>query len=320
MVREWNFRDSNSINYISECCPNIEKLSCNNESFILCDDNVKSEELRTKTILKNWNNLKSITLYHGCGTNLILEAIKINCNRLEELILVNCSANDIGLIEIFKTCKGLKSLRLNKCCEISDQSLIVISNYCNSLINLDLRDCDKISDNGILALANSNFSKNLFSLYLEALNIKELSLLILAKNSTNLRELHLRRLDSVNDEIVAAFSIGSKSCLKRLNLHLCPKFIGWGIKEATEIKELSLFMQNIKLQVLDSICETCQSLEKFTLDITNYSFFSHNRDIINTISQLKNLKSLALFCGINFSTFEIYELKRRCKKLAQINC
>src|SRR5207249_3628132 len=91
------------------------------------------------------------------------------------------------------------------------------------------------------------------------------------ENTTNLQELYLRRLESVNDEIVAAFGIGSRPCLKRLNLHLCPRIIGWGIKEAIEIRELSLFMKSIKLPVLDSICETCQLLERFTLDITTYS-------------------------------------------------
>jgi hypothetical protein len=280
MVREWNLNDSNSVNYIAECCHNIEKLSCNNETFILCDNNnLNSEDLKTKTLLKNWNKLKSITLYRHCGTDLILEAIKINCNRLEELILWNCSVTDIGLLEIFKSCKGLKLLGLNQCNEITDQILLSISEICDFIINLDLRDCNKLSDNGILALSNSKFAKNLRSLRLEALNIKEDSLLVLAENTTNLQELYLRRLDNVTDEIVTAFAIGSKPCLKRLILHLCPRIIGWGIKEALEIRELSLLMQNIKLQVLNSVCETCQFLERFTLDITSYSSFSYSNEV-----------------------------------------
>ncbi|GBC04331.1 hypothetical protein RclHR1_05620005 [Rhizophagus clarus] len=324
MVREWSLKDSNSANYIAECCPNIEKLSCNNESFILCDNNnnnnVNSDDFKTKTVLNNWINLKSITLYNRCGTDLILEAIKINCSRLEELILWNCSVTDIGLIEIFKTCKILKSLRLYQCHEITDQTLISMSEICNSLINLDLRDCKKLSDNGILALSNSKIAKNLLSLYLEALNIKEDSFLVLAENTTNLRELYLRRLETITDEIVTAFAIGSRPCLKRLHLHLCPRFIGWGVKEAIEIRELSLLMQNIKLQVINIICENCRFLERFTLDIVSYSFSYSNEEIIGALSQLKNLKSLALFCGIKFSKFEVYEIKRRCKELVQINC
>ncbi|CAB4382820.1 unnamed protein product [Rhizophagus irregularis] len=314
MVREWNFKDPNSVDCIADCCPNIEKISCNNESFILYDNNHVNS-----TLLKNWIKLKSIKLYRRCGSDLILEAIKINCNRLEELILWNCTVTDIGLIQIFKSCKGLKLLKLNQCHEITDQSLLSMSEICHSIINLDLRDCNKLSDDGILALSNSIFLKNLSILHLEALNIKEDSLLILAENITNLQELHLRRFETVTDEIVTAFAIGSRHYLKRLNLHLCPR-ISWSMKESIEIRELSLLMQNISLQLLNSICETCQFLEKFTLDIASYSSSYSNEEIISTLSQLKNLKSLAIFCGIKFSKFEIYELKRRCKKLVQINC
>src|SRR6266540_2651966 len=255
MVREWNLKNLSVAYDIAECCPNLEKLGCNNGEIIG----------NRKDLLKNWTKLKTITLYNNSGTDLILETIKMHCNHLEEFILCNCPVTDIGLIEILKTFKGLKLLRLIQCNEISNQSLIIMSKHCNSLTNLDLRNCNRINDHGILALGSSSLlSRNLRSLYLESLNVSQHSLLFLAKNIMNLQELYLRVLNFINDEIVAAFNGHDKSYLKRLTLHLCPEIVGWGIKESVGIRELSLFMSNLKLQELDAICETCQLLEKFT--------------------------------------------------------
>ncbi|CAI2170464.1 3990_t:CDS:2 [Funneliformis geosporum] len=315
MVREWNLK---YIKYVSVAydvanyCPNIEKLGCNNEGFLLGDN------MNIKNLLNSWTRLKSIALYHNCGTDLILEAIKMNCGRLEELILCNCPVTDIGLIQVFKTIRGLKFLRFNQCHEISNQSLTMMSEYCDSLVRLELINCNRLNDNGILALANStHLATNLRSLYLEALNINQRSLLVLARNIMNLRELYLRIFESFGDEVITAFN-----CLEQLTLH-CPRIIGWSIKEAIVIRELSLFMSNIQLQELNAICNTCHLLEKFTLDVKQIvaiSFISMNRDIIKVLSKLKYLRSLALFCGIIFTNSEIYELKTNCIRLTQINC
>ncbi|CAG8487490.1 7634_t:CDS:2 [Funneliformis caledonium] len=274
MLREWNLKYAKVACDIAVCCPNIEKLGCVDGGFLLGDN------LNRKNLLKAWTRLKSITLYHNCGTDLILEAIRMNCSRLEELILCNCPVTDIGLIEVFKTIRGLKLLRFNHCNEISNQSLIMMSKYCNSLVRLDLINCNRLNDNGILALADSShLATNLRSLYLEALNIDQNTLLILARNIMNLRELYLRTLVSFGDEVITAFN-----CLEQLTLH-CPRINGWNINEAIRIRELSLFMTNIKLQELNAICKTCHHLEKFTLDVKQILAFSFsmNKQTVSSV-------------------------------------
>ncbi|CAG8679836.1 6965_t:CDS:2, partial [Cetraspora pellucida] len=251
-------------------------------------------------LIKHWKGLKSISLYHGSGNDATLESISTNCAALEELILVNCKTTDFGFGEVVKACKVIKKIRLVQCIEITDESLVALSKSCRYLVHLDLKDCTNFTDKGIYALSNPTTTRKLRTLSLEGLNIKD-SLLALAEHTTILHRLSLKKLENLNDEIISTFGRNSSKTLKQLRIYSCRKVKGWGIKEFVGIEDLSLLMDYINLKEFEEICEYCNAIENFTLDVRRIIETNHTSDIVVAISQLKNLKSLAIFCGRNFS-------------------
>ncbi|CAJ0913183.1 17755_t:CDS:2 [Entrophospora sp. SA101] len=313
MVREWNIFYMEFADIIAECCPFIEKITC----VAIVKDNLEKKPMIFNNLIKHWNNLRTISLYNYSGTDETLKSIKDYCLRLEEINLDSKFITDIGLVELIKSCRLIKRLKL-KCDNITDESMKVISIHCKYLIELHICDCNLITDIGILSLSEISFAKNLNRLTLEKLNIRESSLIVLAKNTINIQELYFKRINELTDEVISLFGdirIKREKSINKLNLNICSNILGSGLKEFLELKELSLFMQSIKLNYLQEICNNCQKIEKLTLDV---KFITD--DIINAISKLKNLKSLAMFCGRGFEDSDIFGLRRDCPKLNQINC
>ncbi|KAF0415597.1 RNI-like protein [Gigaspora margarita] len=317
MVREWvikvAIRDAKIDCLIADCCPNIEKFSCSSEI-----KNATEYPALAVLLIKHWKDLKSISLYHESGNDTTLESITTNCAALEELILVNCKTTDVGFGEVVKACKLIKKIQLVQCTEITDESLIAISKSCKYLTHLDLKDCINITDKGIYALSNPTTTRKLRMLSLEGLNIKD-SLLALAEHTKVLQGLSLKRLENLNDEIILTFGRNSSTTLKQLRIYSCRRVKGWGIKEFVSIEELSLLMDCINFEEFEEICVYCSAIEKFTLDVRRIIETNHTLDIVGAISQLKNLKSLAIFCGRNFSDDNRRRLERSCSKLREIN-
>ncbi|CAG8719245.1 22576_t:CDS:2, partial [Racocetra persica] len=317
MVREWiielAIRDAKIDSSIADWCPNIEKFSCSSEI-----KNANEYPTLAIDLIRHWKGLKSISLYHNSGNDTTLESISTNCAALEELILVNCKTTDLGFGEVVKACKLIKKIRLVQCTEITDESLVALSKSCRHLTHLDLKDCTNFTDKGIYALSNPTTTRKLRMLFLEGLNIKD-SLLALAEHTTVLQGLSLKKLENLNDEIISIFGRNSSKTLKRLRIYSCRKVKGWGIKEFVGIEDLSLLMDYINFEELEEICECCSAIENFTLDVRRIIETHHNLDIVGAISQLKNLKSLAIFCGRNFSDDNRRLLERSCSKLRKIN-
>ncbi|CAG8781194.1 25581_t:CDS:2, partial [Dentiscutata erythropus] len=317
MVREWvidlAIRDAKIDCVIADCCPNIEKFSCSSEI-----KNANEYPALAITLIKHWKGLKSISLYHDSGNDTTLESISTNCTAIEELILVNCKTTDVGFGEVVKACKLIKKIRLVQCTEITDESLTAISKSCRYLTHLELKDCINFTDKGIYAISNPTTTRKLRMLFLEGLNIKD-SLLALAEHTKVLQGLSLKRLENLNDEIISTFGKNSSKTLKQLRIYSCRRVKGWGIKEFIGIEDLSLLMDYINFEEFEEICEYCSAIENFTLDVRRIIETNHTLDIVGAISRLKNLKSLAIFCGRKFSDENRRLLERHCSKLRKIN-
>ncbi|CAG8491662.1 316_t:CDS:2, partial [Acaulospora colombiana] len=310
MVREWSIKDAQLAYLIADCCPNIEKISCSSE---IANAQVYPSVINDLVI--HWRNLKSLSLYHKSGTDESLTLVSISWTELVELTIANSKVTDAGICQVVKGCKRLKKIKLSNCDEITDKSLASVSEYCKNLSFLDVKSCPRFTDKGILQLANPTFAKRLRCLILENIKIKD-SLLALAEHTSALEELSLRQLEDVDDRIVSAFG---GSSLRLLCLYTCRLVEGWGVAELCEIKELSLMMEAISLERLREICESCKNLEKLTLDLCRIDEANSNSDIIREISKLVNLKSLAIYCDKKFSSLDIFQLKRNCKLLNQVN-
>jgi hypothetical protein len=155
------------------------------------------------TISENFKNIKRISFMSDDISEVGINLLSINCNKLEEIYMSNCpNINDKCIEIITKNCPKLKTIELNNCKNISDISLSNISNYCVEIRRLHLQYTN-ISDNGLKEIFMK--CKKLEEIFLEGCNISEAVLHNIHDYCEYLRTVNISKSPKINKENLLLF-------------------------------------------------------------------------------------------------------------------
>lgn len=155
------------------------------------------------TISENFKNIKRISFMSDDISEVGINLLSINCNKLEEIYMSNCpNINDKCIEIVTKNCPKLKTIELNNCKNISDISLLNISKYCLEIKRLHLQYTN-ISDNGLKEIFMK--CKKLEEIFLEGCNISEAVLHNIHDYCEYLRTVNISKSPKINKENLLLF-------------------------------------------------------------------------------------------------------------------
>ena len=155
------------------------------------------------TISENFKNIKRISFMSDDISEVGINLLSVNCNKLEEIYMSNCpNINDKCIEIITKNCSNLRTIELNNCKNISDISLLNISKYCLEIRRLHLQYTN-ISDNGLKEIFMK--CKKLEEIFLEGCNISETVLHNIHDYCEYLRTVNISKSPKINKENLLLF-------------------------------------------------------------------------------------------------------------------
>ena len=131
---------------------------------------------------------------------------------LKELILTGCCLiTDIGCCSLVKKCRSLEKIDLSSCSALTNKSLIQISTNLRNLRSLAVNGCTKITNDGIIAICTGFTSKSLTYLSLNGCQwITDVGVSCII-NLSKLESLWLRCCDQVTEETIIKIANNCKN-------------------------------------------------------------------------------------------------------------
>lgn len=162
------FINNYQIEKLAEILPSINTIDLYEYNKIYP---IEFNDQKLIVISENFKNIVRLSFMSDDITEVGINSLALNCNKLEEIFMSNCNnINDNCIQLISKNCPNLKTIELNNCKNISDISLLNISKYNTDLRRIHLQ-YTSISDNGLKEIFMN--CKKLKEIFLEGCNISE---------------------------------------------------------------------------------------------------------------------------------------------------
>ncbi|KAM3688704.1 hypothetical protein ACB094_10G174200 [Castanea mollissima] len=261
--------NDDELKFLAKTCPKLEVLNLSlerpfHDEFTTVFDNVCEDGLcalgngchkLSKVLLRRricWTvvslvklakNLTILDLAKCClVTDQDLEAIGA-LNSITILNLEGCSITDVGLVSLATgaSSRSLKKLVLEVCYQITDYGVSSLRQMC-CLEELNMADCGmKVTNIGCVELAAIQTLKRLNLSWLS--NVSDPTLLALAENCQNLKQVDLTGCELITGAGIRAFA--NHGCVQALVLSYCRNI------SAYDLEHLALACRSLKYVVLD---------------------------------------------------------------------
>lgn len=150
----------------------------------------------------------------------IFALVKAQPNLIELNLSGSIRLTDPSLIEICRSLKQLKILKVRRCRALTDLGIMELP-MLPQLECLDISDCELITSNGILAGIASKPNDRIIELHACALNICELAVIRIAENMPNLEVLSLSCCKTAVTDLAAQMIFKHLTNLRSLDLEFC---------------------------------------------------------------------------------------------------
>lgn len=146
--------------------------------------------------------------------------VKVQTSLTELDLSASVRLTDPSVLEICRSLKQLKVLRLRKCRALTDLGIRQLRSL-RQLECLDISECDAITSSGVIAGIASEPNGRMLELHASALNICELAVIKIAENMENLQVLDLSYCKNAITDLAAQMIFKHLINITSLNLEFC---------------------------------------------------------------------------------------------------